>query len=129
MSAYEELMARQGDGAEPTGQTESPVEPEADTPSGGMARLLELAARNADELLAEAKAEAEQVTSKARVEAERMLDEARGEAEKIRAQSEEARNKATQEIAGLRETERQHRERMQSHLQEMLAKVEANSIG
>jgi cell division septum initiation protein DivIVA len=91
--------------------------------SDGMARLLEIAARNADELLAEAKAEA------AQAEADRLLSEARLEAEKIRAESEESRSQATREIADLRQTEREHRERMQSHLQEMLAKVEANSIG
>jgi cell division septum initiation protein DivIVA len=135
MSAYEELMAQRGEGAEPTGQTESsgstepPAESGADTASGGMARLLEIAARNADELLAEAKAEAEQVTSTARVEAERLLDEARTEAERIREESEKAKSDATSQIAGLRQTEREHRDRMKSHLQEMLAKVEANSIG
>ena len=47
----------------------------------------------------------------------------------MRAETEEAQGKATSEIAGLRETEREHRERMRTHLQEMLAKVEANSIG
>ncbi len=144
MSAYEELMAQRGEGAEPTGQTESSGSTEpaaetgaetgaesgaADTASDGMARLLEIAARNADELLTEAKAEAEQVTSTARIEAERLLDEARTEAERIRDESEKAKNDATSQIAGLRQTEREHRERMKSHLQEMLAKVEANSIG
>jgi cell division septum initiation protein DivIVA len=108
--------------------------------SDGMARLLEIAAHNADQLLAEAKAEAEQVTSDAHAEAEhvtseaqteadRLLGEARLEAERIRGESEEAKNQATKEIADLRQTEREHRERMQTHLQEMLAKVEANSIG
>ena len=47
----------------------------------------------------------------------------------MKAESEEARNKANGEIAELRQTEREHRERMKSHLEEMLAKVEANSIG
>jgi cell division septum initiation protein DivIVA len=138
MSAYEELMAQRGDAAQPAESTEStdaveqPLEepvPAAETGAGGMARLLEIAARNADELLDEAKAEAEQLTSTARVEAERLVSEARGEAERIRAEGEEERGKTNAEIANLRETERQHRERMQSHLQEMLAKVEANSIG
>jgi cell division septum initiation protein DivIVA len=125
MSAYEELMAQRGDGAEPDTPSGSAAEPA----SASMARLLELAAHNADELLEEARAEAAQVTSTARVEAERLLSEARAEAERIRAESEKSRNHANQEIAGLRQTEQEHRERMQSHLQEMLAKVEANSIG
>jgi cell division septum initiation protein DivIVA len=108
--------------------------------SDGMARLLELAVRNADELLAEAKteadtvtseahAEAERVTSEAHAEADRLVGEARSEAERIRTESEDAKNQADKELANLRQTEREHRERMQSHLQEMLAKVEANSIG
>ena len=96
-----------------------------------MARLLEIAARNADELMAEAKAEAEQLTSTARAEAERLLSEARSRGgDELRAESEEgAGPRPTGTIAELRQTEREHRERMKSHLEEMLAKVEANSIG
>jgi cell division septum initiation protein DivIVA len=118
----------------------TPQSPPQASSTDGAARLLELAAHNADELLAEAKAEAEQLTSTARAEAERltstaraeaerMVGEARTEAERIRAETEKSQGQATQAIAGLRQTERQHRERMQAHLQEMLAKVEANSIG
>jgi cell division septum initiation protein DivIVA len=146
MSAYEEMMAQRGDAAEPKGPTEPPegqdiesdAGPEAGPPdtgstaqttSDGMARLLEIAARNADELLDEAKAEAEQVTSSAREEAERLLSEARSEVEKLHAESEKARDEANQAISGLRDAEREHRERMKSHLEEMLARVEANSIG
>ena len=58
-----------------------------------------------------------------------MLGEARREAEQIRSESEEAKNHAIKELADLKQAEREHRERMQTHLQEMLAKVEANSIG
>jgi len=122
-----------------------------DNATGGAARLLEVAARNADQLMGEAqaeadrvtaaakaeaeqvtsaaKADAERVTSAAQAEADRLVGEARMEAERIRAETEKSRNDATQQIAGLRQTEREHRERMQTHLQEMLAKVEANSIG
>ena len=100
-----------------------------ETSTTGAARLMELAAHNADQLLTEAKAEAERVTSAARAEADRLVGEARMEAERVRAETEKSRGQATQEIAGLRQTEREHRERMQAHLQEMLAKVEANSIG
>ena len=49
--------------------------------------------------------------------------------EKLHAETEKARDEANQAIASLRDAEREHRERMKSHLQEMLAKVEANSIG
>ena len=47
---------------------------------------------------------------------------------KLHAESEKARDEANQAIASLRDAEREHRERMKTHLQEMLAKVEANSI-
>ena len=122
MSAYDETTAPATDAPEPapTGAT---------SPSESMARLLEIAAKNADELLAEARAEAEKLTSAAQAEADRILGEAKAEAERIRAETEESKNHASGEIARLRQTEAEHRERMQTHLQEMLAKVEANSIG
>jgi cell division septum initiation protein DivIVA len=130
-------MAR---GTHPWGDDMTAYDDKPEVASDGMARLLELAANNADVLRAEATAaadtlrsdahaEAERVTSEAQAEADRLLGEARLEAERIRSESEEAKNRASQEIADLRKTEREHRERMQSHLQEMLAKVEANSIG
>ena len=118
----------------------TPQSPSGENSTQGAARLLELAAHNADQLLAEAKAEAERLTSTAQAEADRLtstaqaeadrlLGEARMEAERIRAETEKSRGQATEAIAGLRKTEQEHRERMQAHLQEMLAKVEANSIG
>ena len=120
MSAYDETTAPVSDAPEPGGGA---------SPSDGMARLLELAAKNADELLAEARAEAEQLTSAAQAEADRIVGEARIEAERVRKETEDSKTKASGEIARLRQTEQEHRERMQSHLQEMLAKVEANSVG
>ena len=124
---------------------------QAAAPSDGMARLLEVAARNADQLMTEAKneaervttaaqadadrvttaaqAEADRVTTAAQAEADRLVGEARMEAERIRSETEKSKTDATQAIAGLRQTEREHRERMQTHLQEMLARVESNSIG
>jgi cell division septum initiation protein DivIVA len=121
MSAYDESTAPVTDAPEPAAGG-------AGSPSDSMARLLEIAAKNADELLAEAKAEAEQLTSAAQAEADRIVGEARIEAERVRTETEESKNRASGEIARLRQTEAEHRERMQSHLQEMLAKVEANSI-
>jgi cell division septum initiation protein DivIVA len=100
-----------------------------ESPTAGAARLLEVAARNAEQLVGEAQAEADRLRAEAKTEAEQILSAARGEAERIRAESEQSRDQANREIAGLRETEREHRERMQAHLQEMLAKVEANSVG
>ena len=42
--------------------------------------------------------------------------------------AEQARNLANVDIAQLRETEREHRDRMRSHLHEVLAKVEATAL-
>jgi cell division septum initiation protein DivIVA len=122
MSAFDESTA-------PVTDASQPAPGGAASPSEGMARLLEIAAKNADELLTEARAEAEQMTSSAQAEADKIVGEARIEAERVRAETEDARNKATGEIARLRQTEQEHRDRMKSHLQEMLAKVEANSVG
>src|SRR5207342_2785378 len=49
----------------------------------GVARLLELAVQNADELLAEANTEAEQI--KARAQGDQLLEETRDEAEQVKA--------------------------------------------
>ena len=101
---------------EPTKPTASAVE-----------RLLEIATRNADELMAEAEAEADRMTSAAREEAEQMRSDAQSEAEQARAELEESRKKGNDEIARLLETEQEHRDRLREHLNEMLARVEAAS--
>jgi len=118
MSAFEETTAP---------VTDAPAAPGSGV--DGMARLLELATKNADELVAEARAEAAEITAKAQAEADKIVGEARIEAERVRSETEEAKSASTGEIARLRQTEQEHRDRMKSHLQEMLAKVEANSIG
>ncbi len=64
----------------------------------------------------------------ARDEADEVLTEARTEAERVRAELEQSRNEANDEIAKLRETEQAHRDLMREHLHEVLAKVEATSI-
>ena len=109
-------------GVEPIAQLMGEAQAEAD-------RVTAAAKAEAEQVTSAAKADAERVTSAAQAEADRLVGEARMEAERIRAETEKSRNDATQQIAGLRQTEREHRERMQTHLQEMLAKVEANSIG
>ena len=96
--------------------------------SSAAARLLEIAARNADQLLTEAEAAAEEMRASARAEADEVLTEARTEAERVRSVFEQSRNKANDEIAKLRETEQEHRDRIRDHLHELMAKVEANSI-
>ena len=52
---------------------------------GRVARLLTLAAENADELLAEANAEAGRIEALARADSEELLAEARDEAEQVKA--------------------------------------------
>ena len=109
----------EGDLAEP--------EPAQDT-SAAAARLLEIAARNADQLLNEAQAEADAMKASARDEADQLLSEARTEAERVRTELEQSRTRANDEIAKLWETEQAHRDRMREHLHEVLAKVEATSV-
>jgi hypothetical protein len=96
--------------------------------TGSMARLLELAASNADELMAEAHAEAEELTASARDEADRLLAEARLEAEQVRADSARERQQAEDEIADLRRTGADHLTLMRDHLQGLLDKVETADL-
>ena len=119
ISAYEEEMvvptiasestevdvtqSTKSDVAEPTAARVTAPAP-VEGSSTAVARLLEIAARNADQLLAEAQAEADKMKADARNEAEQVLSEARSESEKVRAELENSRNQANDEIAKLRET-------------------------
>jgi cell division septum initiation protein DivIVA len=144
-STYEDLMVDPTIAIEPTEagiEVTEPIEAEVTEPttvpivtsapavnsSSAAARLLEIAARNADQLLTEAQAEADEMRASAREEADELLTQARTEAERVRSELELSRTEANDEIAGLRETEQTHRDQMRDHLHEMLAKVEANSI-
>jgi cell division septum initiation protein DivIVA len=82
--------------------------------SDAAARLLEVAALNADELLTEAKAEAD-----------RLVAAARAEAERLRADLEAKRAQHRAEIARLEQVEQEHRERVRRHLTDMLAQIDA----
>ena len=96
-STYEDLMVvptlatEQPEAeAEVTESTEAAVATSAPAhdSSGPAARLLEIAARNADQLLNEAQAEADEMKASARDEADEVLTEARTEAERVRAELE-----------------------------------------
>ena len=102
----------------------------------GAARLLEIATRNADELLGEARAEAASITAAAHVDAERV----HAELEKTRTeQSDELdRHRATvlaqlverqaalgAEVARLEQLVQDSRGRMRSFLTEQLAQIES----
>jgi cell division septum initiation protein DivIVA len=119
--------------------------------SRAAARLLEVAARNADELLGEATAEAaslvataraeadqlaaasraqaEGLTTSARAEADQLLAAARTEAERVQSELEEKRAAQTAEIARLELLEQEHRERMRRYLTQLLKQMEPTPAG
>ena len=116
--------------------------------SSAATRLLELATRNADELVAEARAEAEEILGTARTDAERVQAESKAKAEQLDA---EARTRAQQldaetdnrrrevlgdierektrldtEVANLRTFEREYRGRLKSYFTEQLAALDGS---
>ena len=92
-----------------------------------VARLLEIAARNADQLTAEAEADAEKTRAEARDQAEALLADARREAEQVRDELARTKRGLDDEIARLRREEQEHRDAMRNHLNDMLAQVEERS--
>lgn len=95
------------------------------------ARLLELATRNADELVAEAQAEAEALLADARTRADQLTDDAKAKAEQLETETarrreeltgELDRQKATlsTEIERLRTFEREYRTRLREYLTDQL---------
>jgi hypothetical protein len=104
------------------------------------ARLLEMAARDADAWRAEARGEAEQLVRAGREQAASLVEEAearagalvaaaRDEAERTRAASAEERRVHDEEVARLDALERGHRERLREHLTSVLAEVDGPSAG
>ena len=108
-----------------TGTDAGPALSTADS-SDAAARLLEIAARNADELLDGARAEADELKRVAREEADRLLTAARSEAQQLRDELEEERAHRSAEIARLQQLEEEHRERVRRQLKELLAQVEGD---
>jgi DivIVA domain-containing protein len=119
--------------------------------SSAATRLLELATRNADELVAEARTEAEQIMAAARTDAEQLENETRTRTEQLDA---EARNRAQQldaeteakrrealseiereksrldsEVENLRSFEREYRSRLKTYFTEQLASLEGQGEG
>jgi hypothetical protein len=92
--------------------------------SGKAARLLELAARNAEELLKEAHAEAARVRSQARTDAVAVLAAARYEAERFRLTVDEARRRIDADLARLKNAAGDHRTLLRLQLHAVLAQVE-----
>jgi DivIVA domain-containing protein len=140
---------------------EAPADEAAETPTGSVAaaapretikvvtaaeassaalRLLELATRNADEVVAEAKEEAEQIVGTARTEAEVVEQEARTRAQNLDAETETKRSallgemeqekvRLDAEVDTLRAFEREYRSRLKSYFTEQLQALDATSTG
>ncbi|HEX2176770.1 MAG TPA: DivIVA domain-containing protein [Nocardioidaceae bacterium] len=111
--------------------------------SSAAARLLEIATRNADELVNEAKDQADRIVGEARTKAERLESEAKSKAERVEADArtraekldhetaerrnqlfgglERERDKLAQDVEELRAFEREYRSRLRSYFEGQLA--------
>ncbi|MBA3265353.1 MAG: DivIVA domain-containing protein [Nocardioidaceae bacterium] len=119
--------------------------------SGAAARLLEIAAQNADQLVAEAHDDADKIIGEARAKAERLESEAKAQAEKLEAdtssrserldseimerrqqlfgQLERDRDNLARELEDLRAFEREYRSRLKSYFQSQLEALDSKSDG
>ncbi len=119
--------------------------------SSAATRLLELATRNADEVVAEAREEAEQIVVDARSEAQRLEDETKARTEELekrartRAQNLDAETEAKRrellgdmerekqrldgEVDNLRAFEREYRSRLKSYFTQQLEALDGNGAG
>jgi DivIVA domain-containing protein len=110
------------------------------------ARLLELATRNADELMAEAKSDAERIVEQAKAEAERLATESKETADRVESDAraragmlesetaerraamlgdlEEQKRQLGMEIDNLRAFEREYRSRLRSYFQQQLQELD-----
>ena len=99
------------------------------------ARLLERAAVNADQLVAEAENAAESMVSAARIEAEQLLAAGRAEAERVTVEIDQHRTRVLAEvedikaglearIESLRQQENDNRSRLRRHFTEQLAQLD-----
>ncbi len=139
--------------AEPASSAaEGPVLPAVRTvpeASGAAARLLEIAAQNADQLVSEAHDDADKIVGEARTNAERLQSEAKTKAEQLDAdtrsrserldseiterrqqvfdQLERDRDNLTSELEDLRVFEREYRSRLKSYFQQQLEALDGNS--
>ena len=108
--------------------------------SAAATRLLELAGRNADQLVSEAKEEADHIIGTARTEADRLSDEARTRAEELDAETNHRREtvfadierekvELDHEVANLRTFEREYRAELRSYFEDQLAALEGQGSG
>jgi DivIVA domain-containing protein len=126
------------------------VETVADA-SSAAARLLEIATRNADELVADAKDQADRIVGEARTKAERLESESKVKADRLESDArtrsqmldsetaerrqqlfgdlEKEKEKLAAEVENLRAFEREYRSRLKSYFQQQLATLEGNGEG
>ncbi|HYH34251.1 MAG TPA: DivIVA domain-containing protein [Nocardioides sp.] len=119
--------------------------------SNAAARLLEIATRNADELVADAKNEADRIVGEARTKAERLDAESKGRADRLEADArrraelldsetadrrqqlfgelEQERDKLNAEVENLRSFEREYRARLKSYFTQQLQALETPADG
>jgi DivIVA domain-containing protein len=117
--------------------------------SGAAARLLELATRSADELVAEAKNQADQIVAEARTKSERLETETRENTERMESEArsrsshldtetearrtelfgqlEADKESLTQELEDLRAFEREYRSRLKSYFQAQLQALDGEA--
>ena len=103
--------------------------------AGAAARLLELATRNADEVMAEAQEEADRILAEARTKADRVESDARSRAEKLDVETaerrqqlfgdlEKDRDQLSREVEHLRSFEREYRSRLRAYFTDQLSQLE-----
>lgn len=116
--------------------------------SGAAARLLEIATRNADEVVADAKNQADTILAEAQTKSERLENDARSKADRLEADAraradkldsetaakraqlfgdlERDRDKLTGEVEHLRAFEREYRSRLRNYFSSQLAQLEGD---
>jgi DivIVA domain-containing protein len=119
--------------------------------SSAATRLLELATRNADEVVAEAREDAQKIVTEARTEAEKLESETKSRTDKLeqdartRAQNldsetdtrrrevlgeiEQEKDRLDAEIENLRSFEREYRSRLKSYFSQQLQALDGNGEG
>ena len=131
--------------------TETPKVTTVADASSAAARLLEIATRNADELVTEARNQADKVIGEARTKAERLEAEAKSKAERMEEDArtrsqmldsetaerrqqlfgdlEKEKGQLDTEVDNLRAFEREYRSRLRSYFQQQLAALDGNTEG
>ncbi len=116
--------------------------------SSAAARLLEIATRNADELVSEAKDNADRIVGEARTKAERLESESKAKADRMDSDArtrsqmldaetaerrqqlfgelEKERDKLNAEVENLRSFEREYRSRLRSYFKQQLQALDGN---